>query len=252
MAAIFQILKNFWTQISLRGFSFFDKVKYRKLIKDISVSLPKPTATFERIDKRYKQLVNIDYNQRRSKIPSAFRKNHGLELHVKEAQKRVAEQPFLIASTPTRNKFLGMSAKRAAAYLCNTVTKWLHCCEFNDDMPDFPTLYIDAVNRGALTWTSTGYTWQFERALFGKYTDNFKNSGLMSYKDYTKQQMINRFLKSDRKFCLIRIKTAAGGHTFMGIKNKNEIYMYDTYHNHWSGLPLSARKCRVKYIYWFF
>ena len=195
--------------------------------------------------------VNVLYNQRKYKVPKQFSANNGLESRVKEAQDMVSEDPTLIASDTLRKQFLKQSPKAVSKYLCNTICKYLHLKTFNASMPSFQLFYIDGVANSAFKWQKM-FAWQFESRLIGRYIDSKKTIVMGKKYGHTKAQMIARFMKSKKDHCLIRIKTGPGrGHTFIGVKHENEIIMYDTFHNHWSGKALSKRKCNITYLYWF-
>jgi len=241
------LLTKIYQRLMAAFMSWLSEKKNSKKIKQIHQA-SKP-ASFELVNSAYIHLVNVVFNQRRSKIPEVERVGNGCEILIDEAKRRVKENPEWIVNDSNRKRFLQQSSKKAASMLCNTISKYIHFTK-SIRMPDFADFYIDGVNRNAFSWDGE-FCNQNEKRLLEKYTD-FKSAVNLHYSKYSQSELKTHFLDSGKDHCLLRIKTPSGGHTFIGMKHENRIIMYDTYHNHWSGVPLSSRKCTIIFLYWFF
>jgi hypothetical protein len=124
---------------------------------------------------------------------------------------------------------------------------------------NFQDFYVGAIDNHTYAWKGTIGSRNFsyildERKLMSKYIDykDYKELAYVKYKKRHgskkyKQEMIREACKSGITFCLIRFRR----HTIVGKIEKNDIIMFDTYHNNWSGKRLSDRNERVNYIYWY-
>lgn len=205
------------------------------------------------LHKEMMYLVNVRFNQRKSKIIKQFKKTEGVEQRVLDAQQMVRDDPSLIPNGQKRRQFLKQSAKKVSKYLCNTIGKHWILTTFNKKMMSFELFYIKGVNDGGLIWAGGMYAKQYERNLMKTHC-NYEASLKFDYstkKGFSPKQILNKFTGNrDWTKALIRIQTGAKkwqGHTFIIVKNdQKEIIMYDQFHNHWSGVPLDKRKCLKK------
>jgi hypothetical protein len=209
--------------------------------------------SWEQFNKQQIYSVNVIFNQRKSKIPPQFRKGNGLEEVIRRAQKTVQETPALIPNFKKRKQFLRQNPKRVAKYLCNTVSKWQHLFNIREgDMPALIAFYILGINNNGIVWKNRMFARQDEEKLLAPYCDYGKTVEFSERKGHTPSQIVAGVMRSKHDEWCFRIRTGfRKGHTFRGVCHEGEIIMYDTFHTHWSGRPLSERKCILIYGYRF-
>ncbi len=202
--------------------------------------------------------MNIGFNQRKSKIPKVAREGQGIESYLRKAQGMVMAQPDLISNSKDRARFLKQKPNVVAKYLCNSIAKYCFLVNAGVSMPGIELVIIRAVNDGGLVWSGGMFAKQVERNFMAPYCD-YKASLKFDYsarKGMKPAQMLAKFQQDPKWwYALVRIQTGRKkwqGHTFTIVKNDaGEIIMYDSYHTHWSGVPLEKRKCKITNVYKF-
>jgi len=236
--------------------SFVQKKLNGKTIAEALQAHRTKPKTWQQKHKEFMFLFNVRFNQRKSKIDPVFRAGNGIQSAVESAQEMVKADASLMPNKTKRKRFLKQSAKGVSKYLCNTIVKYVDLCGFRK-MPSIELFIIKGVNDDGLLWAGGNYSKQVERNLMKPYC-NYKASLRFDYalkKGFSPLEMINEFIddKNWEEAC-IRIQTGSKrwqGHTFRIVKNGKDIIMYDQYHNHWSGIDLQKRRCKITNVYKF-